>query len=117
MGFDAISLAQGAGEVLDLAGVFIIILGLVASTIYAILELIEKKRYGDIYRTFRKNVGRCLLLGLEFLVAGDIIRSVTGEPSFTNVVILVVIVLVRSFLSITFEMEVEGRWPWQKATK
>ncbi len=97
-----------------LAGVFIILVGVVAASVLALIELFDRKTYSSVYRSFRKNLGRCILLGLEFLIAGDIIRSVTGEPSFTNIGVLAVVVLIRSFLSITFDMEIEGRWPWQK---
>ncbi len=114
--FDPLALAQIAGEILDLVGVFVIIVGVVASIILVGIEFFDGKSYTFLYKSFRKNLGRCILLGLEFLVAGDIIRSVTGEPSFTSVGVLAVIVVIRSFLSITFDMEIEGRWPWQKET-
>jgi uncharacterized membrane protein len=54
-------------------------------------------------------------LGLEFLVAGDIIRTVVVAPTLENVVILGLIVLIRTFLSRALHLEVEGRWPWQRA--
>lgn len=109
-----IDLAQLAGELLDLVGVAVIIVGAVVSMVLSADDLMNKERVTSIYKSFRQNLGRSILLGLEFLVAGDIIRSVTGTPSFTSVGVLVVIVLVRSFLSITFEMEIDGRWPWQR---
>jgi uncharacterized membrane protein len=68
----------------------------------------------DAYTTARRNVGRSVLLGLEVLVAGDIIRTVAVDPSFTSVGVLAVIVLVRTFLSFTIELEISGRWPWQQ---
>jgi uncharacterized membrane protein len=54
------------------------------------------------------------LLALEFLVAADIIRSVAIKPSLESVTILAIIILIRTFLSVTMELEVNGRWPWQK---
>lgn len=109
--------AQTAGEVLDLVGVAVILVGAVFSTAVVIVSLFEHKDGKLLYKSFRQNLGRSILLGLEFLVAGDIIRSVTGVPSFTSVGVLVVVVLVRSFLSITFDMEIEGHWPWQRSKK
>jgi uncharacterized membrane protein len=65
------------------------------------------------YRVYRQQVGKAILLGLEFLVAGDIIRTVAVDPSFTGVGVLAILVAVRTFLSFTLEVELEGRWPWQ----
>ncbi len=68
----------------------------------------------EAYREFRSDVGRSIVLGLEFLIAGDIIRTVTVTQTLESVGVLVVIVLIRSFLTITLELEIEGRWPWQR---
>jgi len=70
---------------------------------------------GQPYRLFRQDLGRAILLGLEFLIAGDIIRTVVVAPTLENVLILGLIVLIRTFLSIALQLEVEGRWPWQHA--
>ncbi|MEK7571452.1 MAG: DUF1622 domain-containing protein [Patescibacteria group bacterium] len=109
--------AETIGEVLDIAGIFVILIGAIVSTAYFLLGVFESRHKEFIYKSFRNNLARSILLGLEFLVAGDIIRSVTGEPNFTNIAVLGLIVLIRSFLGITFEMEIEGKWPWQKAGK
>jgi uncharacterized membrane protein len=69
------------------------------------------RRQGDTlgaYRLCRQDMGRAILLGLEFLVAGDIIRTVMVHPSLDNV-----IVLIRTFLSLALQLEVDGRWPCQ----
>jgi uncharacterized membrane protein len=58
-------------------------------------------------------LGRSLLLGLEFLVAADVVRTVALEPTLSNVAVLGLLVLVRTFLSWTLTVEIEGRWPWQ----
>lgn len=115
--FNFLGLAQSVGELLDLVGVFVILVGAVMSVLLVVRDLFTTHGTEHLYSSFRQNLGRSILLGLEFLVAGDIIRSVTGTPNFTSVGVLVVIVLVRSFLSMTFEMEVEGHWPWQRAQK
>jgi uncharacterized membrane protein len=61
---------------------------------------------------FCQSLGRSILLGLELLVAGDIIRTVAASPTFESVGVLVVMVLIRAFLSFTLELELSGRWPW-----
>jgi len=68
------------------------------------------------YDHLRVDLGRSIFLGLEFFIAGDIIRTVSVEPSLENVTLLGLIVLFRTFLSMTLHMEVEGRWPWQEAS-
>lgn len=109
-----LGLVQMLGEFLDLVGVVVILSGATASTLFALREAAQRKSSHTLYKSFRQNLGRSILLGLEFLVAGDVIRSVTGVPNFTSVGVLVIVVLVRSFLSFTFEMEIEGHWPWQR---
>lgn len=67
------------------------------------------------YRGLRQGLGRAILIGLELLIAGDIIRTVTIEPTFQSVAVLGLIVLVRTFLSWSLEVEINGQWPWQRA--
>ncbi len=69
---------------------------------------------GSTYRTFRHDLGKAILLGLEFLVAGDIIATVTMDPTMDQVLVLAVIVVIRTFLSLSLQVELEGKWPWQK---
>ncbi len=102
-------------EVIDFTGVVIIALGAVLGIIFCARDLIRQERAVDAYNHLRTFLGRSLLLGLEFLVAGDIIRSVVIEPSFTSVGVLSIIVLIRTFLSLELTLEIEGRWPWQRA--
>ena len=100
------------GLVLDSMGVALVVLG----AVYALVRATRHLPAGsaDRYRTLRVDLGRAILLGLEFLIAGDIIRSVVVDPNFTNVAVLGLIVVVRTFLSMTLQLEVEGRWPWQR---
>jgi uncharacterized membrane protein len=65
------------------------------------------------YQAFRANLGRALLLGLEILVAADVVRTVALAPTLINVAALGLLVVVRSFLSWSIILEIEGRWPWQ----
>lgn len=73
-------------------------------------------READIYRRFRQRLGQTILLGLELLVAGDIVRTVAAQPSLRSVAILGGIVVIRTFLSFSLEVEISSRWPWQKRT-
>jgi uncharacterized membrane protein len=102
------------GEVVDAAGVALIVIGLLLATGRFLARL---GRSADAYRRYREGLGRSLLLGLEFLVAADIIRTVAIEPNFYNLGILAVIVLIRTFLSWSLELELEGRWPWQSRAR
>ena len=70
-------------------------------------------RSGPAYKPFKDRIGSSLLLGLEFLVAADIIDTVAIETTLRSITILAVLVLVRTFLSWSIVVEIEGRWPWQ----
>jgi uncharacterized membrane protein len=69
------------------------------------------------YEGFRADLGRGILLGLEFLVAADIIGTVAVTPTFESLGVLAAIVLIRTFLSFSLEVEIEGRWPWQRRSR
>ena len=71
----------------------------------------------DVYRGYRRGIGKAILLGLELLVAADIIRTVAVSPTLESVAVLGLIVLVRTFLSFSLEVELYGRWPWQRGTE
>jgi len=106
---------EDVGTTVDLAGVAIIVGGAVLATgVFAHRLLKHRSDFSAAYRLYRQSLGRAILLGLELLVAGDIIRTVAVSPTFTSVGVLAVIVLVRTFLSFSLEVELEGRWPWQK---
>jgi uncharacterized membrane protein len=96
---------------LEATGIAIITLGAIVSTVTGVAGYL-KKEAEDVYTSYRRQLSRAILLGLEFLVAADIIRTVAIEPTFTSVGILGAIVLIRTFLSFTLEVEVTGRWPW-----
>ena len=102
-------------EAIDFAGVIIIALGAVIGVILCARDLISQERAVDAYNHLRTFLGRSLLLGLEFLVAGDIIKTVAIEPTFDSVIVLAIIVLVRTVLSLSIDVEIDGRWPWQAA--
>ncbi|MFF3916981.1 DUF1622 domain-containing protein [Streptomyces sp. NPDC001852] len=82
------------------------------ATVLAVIRI--SRRQADVYRGYRRRVGRSILLGLEFLVAGDIIRTVAVAPTYASVGVLAVIVGIRTFLSFSLELEITGQWPWQR---
>ena len=98
-------------KVIEICGVVVIIIGgLVSSFQYAVAF---RRRAPDAYEQYRGSLGRAILLGLEFLVAGDIIGTVAVEPSYDSLGILALVVLIRTFLSFSLEVEISGHWPWQ----
>ena len=102
--------AEPVSLAIDLAGVLVIVAGLAI----AVARCVRRRHVTDAYRNLRQDVGRGILLGLEFMVAGDIIRTVAVEPTLDSVIVLGMIVLIRTFLSFSLEVELEGRWPWQR---
>lgn len=113
---DFLHLVETAGQLVDFAGVAAIVLGIVLVTGYFVYSLLHKTPLDEAYERYRRGLGRALLLGLEFLVAADIIRTVAVSPTFQNVAVLALIVVVRTFLSWSLELELSGRWPWQRST-
>ncbi len=104
---------ETVGKVVDAAGVMAIVLGAAVATVIAAGALLRRRTDEDIYRRYRRSLGRSILLGLELLVAADIIRTVAVAPTFQSVGVLGLIVLIRTFLSFSLELEITGRWPWQ----
>jgi uncharacterized membrane protein len=107
------SVVNHVGTVVDGAGVAVIALGALVATAFAVVRLVGREP--DVYRRYRQQLGRTILLGLELLVAADIVRTVAVTPTIRSVSVLAVIVLIRTFLSFSLELEITGRWPWQKA--
>jgi uncharacterized membrane protein len=104
---------QRIGEILDGTGVAVIAVGVVIAAGAAAVRF--SRHEAGIYHLFREQLGQTILLGLELLVAADIVRTVAAEPTLTSVGVLAIIVLIRTFLSYSLEVELTGRWPWQKA--
>src|SRR5262245_6535218 len=103
---------EKTGMAIDAAGVAAIVTG--AAIAFVVTAVRLSRRESDVYGRFRQQLGRAILLGLELLVAGDIVRTVAASPTLTSVAILAAIVLIRTFLSFSLEVETTGRWPWQK---
>ena len=101
---------ETVGDGIDTVGVAAIVIG----AIYATAVFVRELDASEAYRRYRQSLGRAILLGLEFLVAGDIIRTVAVAPTLPNVTVLGIVVLIRTFLSTALELELEGKWPWQR---
>lgn len=111
---DVDQLIEDVGTAVEIAGVAAIVLGVVASIVALVVRMVRRVPDADVYRLARRDIGRSILFGLELLVAGDIIRTVVVSPTFTSVGVLAIVVLIRTFLSFTLELEISGRWPWQR---
>lgn len=105
-------IAEWIGLAIDAAGIGVIVVGLALASGRFLLT-----RVGDAYRRLRHDLGRAILLGLEFLVAADIIRTVAVAPTIENALALGLIVLIRTFLSMSIQVELEGQWPWQRTRR
>ena len=103
---------EAIGRGVDVAGVLAIAGGIGLTILLAAGRLWRREPH--VYRSFRQEVGRAILLGLELLVAADIIRTVAVSPTLESVAVLSGIVLVRTFLSFSLEVELTGMWPWRR---
>jgi uncharacterized membrane protein len=102
-----------ASMAVETAGVLIILIGVTFSSVAYLNNLRQGDEAKHAYRAYRVGLGRVILLGLEFLVAADIIRTVGIHRTAENVIMLAAIVVIRTFLSIALDVELEGRWPWR----
>ena len=100
---------------IEVVGIAIIVIGAATSLSLFLRDLARRIGKDAAFEAFRSDLGRSILLGLEFLVAADIINTVAIEPSLDSLAVLAGIVLIRTFLSFSLEAEIEGRWPWQRA--
>jgi uncharacterized membrane protein len=99
---------------IEICGIAIIVLGTLGATIAVLWQFLHRRPGEEVFGLYRSNLGRAILLGLEFLVAADIINTVAIEPSLQSLLILGGIVFIRTFLSFSLEVEIEGRWPWER---
>ncbi len=107
-------MATTAGHVIEFIGIAVLIAGAILSTVAFAVRLLRGRSFDDSYHELRADLGRAILLGLEFLVIADIIGTVAVEPTLQNLGVLAFIVVIRTGLSFALELEVSGRWPWQE---
>jgi uncharacterized membrane protein len=99
---------------IEALAIAIVVLGAIVATIQFLLRLIKEGALEDCYRRFRSDFGKAVLLGLEFLIASDIVGTVAVGPTFQDLGVLALLVAIRTFLSFALELEISGRWPWQR---
>lgn len=107
---------HSVSTVFEVAGVACILVGFLFALARAALLL--RTSQGDLaYRALRHTFGHSILLGLEVLVAADLIRTIAVEPTLANLAVLGALVAIRTLLAWSLEVEIEGRWPWQQAAE
>ena len=99
----------------EIAGVTAIVIGFLAALVLAVRAVMRTRTWAPAYEVIRSTFGRSVLLGLEILVAADLIRTIAVEPTLDNLYVLGLLVVIRTFLSWSLDVELEGRWPWQRA--
>ncbi len=104
-------------RIVEVTGIGIIVIGAVGALLVFLRRLLQGRPKEKIVSDFRTDLGRAILLGLEFLVAADIVSTVAIDPTVDSLIVLAGIVLIRTFLSFSLEVEIEGRWPWQRGDR
>lgn len=99
---------------IEITGTAIIVIGASAALIRFLSQVAKGSIDEQAVGGFRSNLGEAILLGLEFLVAADIINTIAIQPTLQSLAVLAGIVLIRTFLSFSLEVEIKGRWPWQR---
>ena len=105
-------LALWTSETLDIISFAVILIAVAISTAVFIVRVWQTGFLAN-YRDYRANLGRGILVGLELLIAADILKSVVVDPSLQGIAVLGGIVLIRTFLSISLDVEINGHWPWE----
>jgi uncharacterized membrane protein len=100
-------------QIVEGAGVIVMVLGGAAAFVGALPVAINPTTRPKAYAQLRRHLGRVILIGLEILIIGDIVRTVIVEPTLESVLVLGLIVVIRIILSFALEVEIDGRWPWQ----
>ena len=104
---------EWASLIIEVVAVIIIVVAIINALSRYVSRSVFRPREGDHYQVLKVSLGKALLLGLEILVAADIIRTVALEATLDSVLVLGILVLIRTFLSWALVVEMEGRWPWQ----
>ncbi len=110
----ATEIAHSVAKVVELFGIAIIAFGAFGTLALFAVRFAGGANRDEAVANFRSSLGRAILLGLEFLVAADIINTVAVTPTLVSVAVLAGIVIIRTFLSFSLEVEIEGRWPWNR---
>lgn len=113
----AVETAHVVTRIVELTGIAIIALGAFGTLLLFLYRLSRRRNRDRAVADFRSSLGRVILVGLEFLVAADIINTVAVQPTLVSVAVLAGIVMIRTFLSFSLETEIEGIWPWQRGQR
>jgi uncharacterized membrane protein len=105
--------AAWCATIIETIGIGVITLFALYALLNGAVRLLKKEDKDSIFQEVRQFLGRGILLGLELLIAADIIYTVAVELTFKTIGVLAIVVLIRTFLSLTLEVEINGRWPWQ----
>ncbi len=105
--------ADVAAAGIEALAVLIIVVAILVATVAVALRTFTPERRAGAEREYRTRLGRALLLGLEILVAADVVRTVAVDPSLESAGVLGLLVVIRTFLSWSLSVEIDGRWPWQ----
>ena len=100
---------------IELVGITIIVAGAVVTTVIFVGLLLKERALEDCFQKYRSAFGKAVLLGLEFLVASDIVSTVAVGLTFRDLGLLGILVLIRTFLSFALEAEINGHWPWRSS--
>ena len=103
-----------AAIAMEIFAIIVIVAGIVIGAVRFFAVVIRRGDNHRAYHVFKAFMGRTLLLGLEILVAADVVRTVALDPTMENIMVLGILVLIRTFLSWSLVVEIEGRWPWQE---
>lgn len=106
--------AEGIAVGIEAIGILIIVTGAVLASVVFLKHVVHRTPLEESFHSNRANLGRAILLGLEFLVAADIVGTVVVAPTFGNVGVLALIIAIRTFLSFALDVEINGHWPWQR---
>jgi uncharacterized membrane protein len=107
------SLAADVADFIEITAIIVITVGVVAAVVGAVIVGV-RAGWDSAFKSFRRSMARGLLVGLDLLIAADIITTVTLEPTLANISALGLLVVIRTFLSWSLIVETEGRWPWQQ---
>jgi uncharacterized membrane protein len=110
----ATEIAHTVAKIVELFGIAIIAFGAFGTLALFAVRFANGINRDQAVADFRSSLGRAILLGLEFLVAADIINTVAVTPTLLSVAVLAGIVIIRTFLCFSLEVEIEGRWPWDR---
>jgi uncharacterized membrane protein len=103
-------------QILEIVGASLLVIGFIIATVIYVLQNFQRGALLALV-SYRKSLGRVILIGLEILVAATIIKTITVDPSVESLGLLALMIAIRTMLSWTTVLETSGRWPWQKSAR